>query len=120
MNEPRRYLAVIAYLLSVVGWLYILLFHREDEFAVFHAKQSMVLTIVAVGSLVVWGVVAWVLSWIPIAGPFVAAVAFSLVIAAYSVLAVAWIGGMIRALRGEAKPVPIVGGWSRWLPIAAS
>ena len=103
-----------------MGWLYVLIFRKDDDFAVFHAKQSMVLTTVAVGSLVVWGVVAWVLSWIPIAGPFVAAVAFSLVIAAYIVLGVAWISGMIRALRGEAKPVPIVGGWSRRLSIADS
>ena len=111
MNQSRRIHAFLAYLLSIVGWLYVLILRKDDDFAVFHAKQSMVLTTVAVGSLVVWGVVAWVLSWIPIAGPFVAAVAFSLV---------AWISGMIRALRGEAKPVPIVGGWSRRLSIADS
>ncbi len=113
MNEPRRYLAFIAYLLSIVGWLYVLLFRREDEFATYHAKQSMVLTLVAVAALVAWAVFAWIVSWIPIAGPFIAAVTFTLVIAVYMLLGVTWIIGMIRALQAQARPLPIVGGWSR-------
>jgi len=37
----KRHAAFLVYLLSIVGWLYVLLFHREDEFAVYPAKQSV-------------------------------------------------------------------------------
>jgi hypothetical protein len=40
---------------------------------------------------------------------------FAVVMAALIVGAVGWVMGMIRALRGIAKPVPMFGGWGqRW------
>ena len=120
MSKPKRHLAFLAYLLSILGWLYVLLFHRKDEFAAYHAKQSLGLTIIAIGVLVVWTVVAWIVSWLPLAGPIIAVALFSLVIATYIVLAMSWVTGMVYALQAKAKPIPVVGGWAQRIPIGQS
>ncbi len=117
MSEPNKILAFLAYLLIVPGWLYVLLFRRDDKFAVFHAKQSAVLTIVAIGVPLVWLVVGWILAWIPVVGFNLAIALFSLVIAAYAVLIVDWIIGMVFALQLKRTPLPVVGGWARTIPI---
>ena len=115
--SKQRTLAFLAYLLSILGWLYVLLFQRKDRLAVYHAKQSLVLTLVAIGVLAIWGVMAWVISWIPLVGPLVAAAAFSLVLLTYLFLIVVWIMGMVHALQAEAKPLPLVGRWVERIPI---
>ena len=119
MSKPSKTLAFLAYLLSILGWLYVLLFHRKDELAFYHARQSMMLTLLAIVTPAVWIVVGWALAWIPLVGPLTAASLFSLTIAIYIFLAVAWIVGMIYALQAKMKPLPIVGGWTeRLLPEA--
>ena len=115
MNKSNKNLAFLAYLLSVVGWLYVLLFRRNDKLAVYHAKQSMTLTIFALAAPAAWAIVAWVLTWIPLAGSFVGAILFSLVIAVYVFLGAAWILGMVYALQAKMKPLPIIGGWTERL-----
>jgi len=117
VDKPGKYLALLAYLLGPLGWLSVFLFQRKDELAVYHAKQSLLLNMLAVGAPAAWAIVAWLISWIPFLGPIVAVSLFSLVIAGYSLLIVAWVTGMVYALRAEAKPVPFVGGWAERLPI---
>jgi uncharacterized membrane protein len=110
--SKRKTPAFLAYLLSILGWLYVLLFQREDKLAVYHAKQSLVLTLTAIGALVVWALGTWILCWIPLVGPLLAAATFALVILLYLFLGVAWIIGMVYALQTKMKPLPIVGGWA--------
>ena len=117
MSKPGRNAAFLAYLLPIVGWLYVLLFRRKDEFAVYHAKQSMVLTMTAVGAPAAWAVVAWIVSWLPLAGPIISVALFALVILAYVFLAVTWVIGMVYALQAKIKPVPVVGGWAERISI---
>jgi uncharacterized membrane protein len=117
VSKPQRTLAFLAYLLSILGWLYVLLFQRKNELAVYHARQSLGLTLVAIGAFVAWALGAWILSWIPLVGPLVAAAAFSLVLLTYLFLGVAWIMGMVYALQAEAKPLPLVGRWVERIPI---
>ena len=117
MNGPKRQLAFIAYLVPVFGWLYVLLFERKDEFAVYHARQSMVLTITAVVTPLIWAVAAWVLAWVPLVGSLLAAFLFALVILIYLFLVAVWIVGMVNALRALAKPLPVVGEWAERISI---
>jgi uncharacterized membrane protein len=117
VSKPKRYLAFLAYLLPIFGWLYVLLFHRKDEFAAYHAKQSLGLTVIAIGAPAIWAVVAWIVSWIPLIGPIIAVALFSLVIATYMLLIVAWVTGIVYALQAKAKPIPVVGGWAERIPI---
>ena len=106
--SKQRVLAFLAYLLSVFGALYVLLFQREDKLAVFHARQSLGIALAAVGSVVVWLLGAWVISWIPLVGPLLAAAAFSQVILLGMFLVVVWILGMVYALQAKMRPLPLV------------
>jgi uncharacterized membrane protein len=105
-----KYFAFIAYLLSVIGAAFILLARRNDRFAVYHAKQSLGLFLVAIGVLLAWIVVGWTLAWIPYIGFIFAMALFALAIAAYIALIVCWFMGMHYALDGKIQPVPLVGG----------
>jgi uncharacterized membrane protein len=117
VNGPKRPLAFIAYLVPIFGWLYVLLFDRRDEFAVYHAKQAVMLTITAVVVPVAWAVAAWILTWIPLVGSVLAVSLFALVMLAYLFLAAVWIAGMINALTAQAKPLPVVGRWAERISI---
>jgi uncharacterized membrane protein len=117
LTKPNIYLAFLAYLLSILGWLYVLLFHRKDKFLLYHAKQSLGLTLAALGGPVVWVGVGWIVSWIPYVGFILAVALFSLLMALYFALVVAWIIGMVNALQAKRKPVPVVGRWAERLPI---
>ena len=112
MSRSSRYLAFLAYLLSLPGALFVLLARRDDLFAVYHARQSLAITIAAIATPLAWAVVAWPLAWIPIVGGVFGVALFALVIAAEIGLAASWIIGMIFALRGMARTTPFVGAWA--------
>jgi uncharacterized membrane protein len=112
VSNSSRYLAFLAYLLSLPGALFVLLARRDDAFAVYHARQSLAIVIAAIVTPLAWVVVAWVCAWIPLVGAVVGLSLFALVIAAYAGLAVSWIVGMVFALRGLARPAPLVGAWA--------
>jgi len=96
-------------LLSLPGALFVLLARRDDSFAIFHARQSLALAIVALITPLIWGVLAWGLAWIPLVGPMLGVILFALVIAAYIGLFFSWIAGMIYSLKGIVRPIPLIG-----------
>ncbi|HKJ84770.1 MAG TPA: hypothetical protein VKA06_01780 [Spirochaetia bacterium] len=110
MKANERALAAMAYLLSVVGAAPVLLLGGDRRFARFHALQSLGIFLVALVALLAWIVVGWVLALaIPIVGPTLAAALFALVITLFIVLVVITFVGAVHALRGERKPVPLIG-----------
>ena len=115
MDTSQRVPAFIAYLLPVVGWIYVGVFHRKNQFAVFHMRQSIVLVLFAILITAAWGVIIWLLAWIPYAFVFGMAL-FTLPLSAYIFCIVAWVGGMVNALRNQAAPLPWIGAYSNRLP----
>ncbi len=113
-----RFDAFISYLLILVGGLYVLIFNRRDNFARYHANQSLGLLVFCAGVFAGWAVIAWVVAWIPVAGPSLAVSLFALVIAAWIFAVVAWISGMANALNGVVAPLPMIGRWIEGLPFA--
>ncbi len=109
MREPHRYAAFVAYLLPVVGWLIVYIFFRDDEFAVFHTKQAIALTIMLVAAPLIWLVASWIMLWIPMAGPLIAASSFTLVMLVLIAVIVLWVIGLVYALQGKQQALPIVG-----------
>ncbi len=79
----------------------------------------MMLTATAIVAPVVWVVIAWFLTWIPLFGAVTAAALFALVIPLYITLVALWIVGMVNALHAEMKPLPVVGDWAEWFPIGS-
>jgi len=117
VETNSRILAFLSYILLVVGALYVLLFRRQDEFAAFHARQSLALVAAAILAPVVWYVVAWLVMWIPQVGGPVGLGLFSGVLAAYLAIIFGWVRGLIDSLRAEQRAVPFFGDWKRYLPL---
>jgi len=118
MTESQRYPAFLAYLLPVLGWAYVFVFHRKNKFAMYHAIQSIGLVLVLLAALAAWFILTWVLCWIPLVGPLVGMMAFSLVMAALACAVVSGLVGMSNALHGRMVPLPLIGRWVLRLPLS--
>lgn len=116
MSRPPRFPAVLAYLIPIIGWLYVLFFQRKNILAVYHLKQSIGLFLFLVGTLVGWAAIAWLLAWIPYAAILGIAL-FAIVIAAYLYGIMAWILGLTNAANHRLAPLPLFGRWASRLPI---
>ena len=175
-----RILALLAYVVVLIVPLLVLLFGRKQRFVLFHACQSLGITLVAIVVPLMWFVIGWLftffsvqvpllyiipiglilllpvwqrrskavryseqgswfgialtlivaialiyMSWLalrflaniilPLGGPLMLMSGFSIVIAAYIAIVVAWIAGVINALAGRWKLVPLLGGWGERL-----
>ena|SRR6186997_3429149 len=116
MNRSSRLPAVLAYLLPVLGWLYVFVFERRNSFALYHLRQAIGLVVFLVVILLAWGVVGWLLAWIPYLGILSIAL-FALVVSAYLYGIVAWLIGIFNALSDRESPLPLFGRWASRLPI---
>jgi len=113
--KPNRTLALLAYLIPVVGPLIVLVVGRKNPFATYHACQALGLAAVAICAPVAWGLAALAVAWLPIVGPVLSVSSFALVIAAYVAVAIAWLGGLLNAARQKLEPVPLLSGWGNWI-----
>ena len=116
MPRSDRFFGFIAYLLPVIGWIYLIIFQRKNHFAQFHLRQAVGLFLFVILVILGWGIVAWLLSWIPYAVIFGMAL-FSLPLTAVIFGVVAWIIGLVNSLLDREEPLPIIGGFSSRLPI---
>lgn len=115
MDTKNRLTAFAAYLLPIIGWIYILIFERENKFARFHLKQAIGLFLFLIIISLGWIVVAWGVTWVPY-GFILGMGLFTLVISAFFIGLVAWVLGMINALRGVVAFLPFFGRNAERLP----
>ena len=94
--------AVLAYLLGIIGFLLVFLIKKDNQFAMYHAKQSLVLFIAGVIVSVVGGM-------IPIIGWFIILPIGSLIVLILAII------GIINAVTGKEKPVPLLGQYAEKL-----
>ncbi|MGD0613644.1 MAG: hypothetical protein ABSB41_19275 [Anaerolineales bacterium] len=116
MNRPSRLPAVLAYLVPVIGWLYVLFFQRKNSLAVYHLRQSIGPVLFLVATTAGWVAVGWVLARIPYMAVRSIAL-FAIVIVAYLYGIVAWIMGLSNALSARQTSLPLFGQWASRLPI---
>ena len=116
MNTSSRLAAVLAYLLPVLGWLYVFFFQRKNSLALYHLRQAIGLVVFLVVTLVAWAVVGWLLAWIPYLDILSIAL-FALVVSAYLFGIVAWLFGIYYALADRESPLPLFGRFASRLPI---
>ena len=94
----NKTLAIVSYI-TLIGWIIALVMNKEkDSLVSFHLRQYLLIMILGV-----------VLS---VVGAFVAFVPFLPLVLNLCVL-VLWILGLISAVKGEEKAVPIVGGFAQ-------
>lgn len=109
MNRASRQRAFFSYLLSLPGALFVLGTARDDRFAMFHARQSLWLWLVALVTPLLWAVLGWAFAWIPVVGGMIAVLLFALVLAVEVLMLVNWIVGMVSALQGRMRLLPLLG-----------
>ncbi|HIE10783.1 MAG TPA: DUF4870 domain-containing protein [Kiritimatiellae bacterium] len=99
--EEGKPFAILSYALNFVGLPFFLvpLIMRNNEFSLYHAKQNLVLWLVGI----VGGVISGVLILL-----CVGVLLFPLLTIFLLVLNVV---GLINAIKGEAKPLPVIGKW---------
>lgn len=116
MNSSSSIPAVIAYI-PIIGWLYVYLTQRKNPLAIFHLRQSVGLILFLVATFVIWAVVAYLIAQIPYMAVFSVAL-FTIVMAFYVFGVVAWVAGIVNALKNKSAPLPVFGEWASRLPIA--
>jgi len=116
MNKTSRFLAVLNYLVPIIGWFYVFFFHRKNSAAIYHMRQSIGLVLFLAAVTAGWAVVAWFLAWIPYMAVLGIAL-FAIVIAAYFYGLAVWILGLINALSDRQTPLPLFGQQANRLPI---
>jgi len=92
--EEGKTIAIIAYI-TLIGLIiaFIMNTDKKNSFAAYHIRQSLGIVLTAIVLSVVAGIVGIsTISWI-----------FNLIILA------AWILGLISAVQGERKPIPVLG-----------
>lgn len=112
-----RVAPALAWLLPVVGWAWLWWRHRADARARQALRESLALWLGVVGALVLWAVFALVVAWLPFVGPLVAMASFALVIFAWLLCVILWLTGLLRVLRGDERPLPLLGRITRRLSI---
>jgi len=88
--------AFLAYLLGIIGFLLVILLKKNDKFAMYHAKQSLVLFIFVL-------LVSFVGSIIPILGWFI------IIPLGYLLSAILFIQGIVYSLTGAQKRLWVIG-----------
>jgi uncharacterized membrane protein len=104
VSGESKLFAFLSYFFGLIGFVIVLLARKNDKYAMYHAKQSLVLSIAAIIIYVVG-------MFIPIIGWFI------ILPLGYLFIAIMWIIGIIRALTGVEKPLPLIGKYGENLKI---
>jgi uncharacterized membrane protein len=100
--EEGKTIALIAYL-TIIGLVIALVLNNDkrNSFASFHIRQSL--------GIMLTGLAVSLVSWVPFLGWLVA-------FAAFFVLVYLWVSGLLYAINGKQKVVPILGDkYQEWL-----
>ncbi len=92
--EKNKAMAILAYIIFILP----LLAAKDSKFAMYHTNQGLVLFLLALGVNVVGGIM-------PFVGWFIILPFGNLLVIILAIL------GIINAAKGEAKPLPLIGGF---------
>ena len=90
-------------MLSIIGFIIVLLAKKNNKFAMYHAKQSLVLFIV------------YIIGWIILA--FVPVLGWALMPVWWILMLIMTIIGIINSLTGKEKPLPLIGKYAKKIKI---
>jgi uncharacterized membrane protein len=91
-KDQAKLVAILSYI-TIIGWVIALVINSNNRSSLgsFHLRQALILIIAGV-----------VLSWIPVLGWIVGIIIF-----------VFWIMGLIYAIQGKEKPIPLIGEYAQ-------
>lgn len=95
-GEPKT-IGIISYL-TLIGWIIALVMHNSNksDFGAFHIRQSL--------GLIILYIVVWIVNFV-IAVAGIPYLGWLLLLPVF----VLWILGVVAAVQGEKKPVPVLG-----------
>ena len=108
-DDEGKVFAIIAYILGILGFLIVLLAKRDNKFAMYHAKQSLVLNVAAIIAFIAVSILGAILGIIPYIGVIFSLLASLLILVVYVGSIVLWIMGIVNAAKNVMKPLPIIG-----------
>ena len=92
-HEDAKLWAFLGVFLTVIGFILVLLTHKDDDYAMYYAKHGLVLFL------------AWVIVGIGALLPFVGVLVY---IVGTIALIIFWVMALIGSLSGEKKHVPLI------------
>jgi len=100
-NDDSKLFAFLGVFLTVIGFVIVFATKKEDKYAMYYGKQGLVLFI------------AWIIAWIvTVVLAFIPVLGWIIDILLWIGMVLLWIFGIIYALSGEEKPIPVVGGFA--------
>ena len=95
-------IAIISYF-TLIGWIiaFVMYSSNKSQLAIYHIRQSL--------ALIILGVACYIIQLILLFVPFIGWIVSFLMIFVGIGLLVLWIMGLISAINGEEKPVPVIG-----------
>ena len=97
-NDESKIYAFIGVFLTLIGFLIVYFTRKEDQYALFYAKQGLIIFIFAIAT----SILRPILSWMPFVGWLISAT-LGLCIFIF------WIIGIVYSFSGEQKLIPIIG-----------
>ena len=99
-------IAIVSYM-TWIGWIIAYVMHgsNKTQIGAYHLRQTLLLHILVIA---VW-ILQWILVFIPFIGWMFLWISWLLFIG----LLVLWILGLIAAINGEEKPIPLFGTWAQ-------
>jgi len=97
-DDDSQGFAFLGVFLTVVGFLIVLLTRKDNKYAMYYAKQGLILFF----GFLVAGAVNAIFGWIPVVGWVVST-------ACWIIMIVLWVMGLIYSLTGEEKEIWIIG-----------
>ena len=102
--QDNKTMAILAYILFFIPLLTGA--HKTSEFAKYHANQGTVLFIAALVYSIAYGILSFILAFIPVVG-WILIVVLGLASLIFLVLCIV---GIINAANGRMQPLPVIGG----------
>ena len=95
-------ISIISYF-SLIGWIiaFVLYNNNKSQLAAFHIRQSLGLMIIAIALYIVM----FIFLFIPVLGWIISILIYICLVGIF----VLWIIGLVAAINGQEKPVPVIG-----------
>ena len=100
--DDSRLFAFLGILLTVIGFIIVHFTRKNDKYAMYYAKQGLVI-------FIVWLIAAianWLFSFVPVIGGIIGTICWAITL-------VLWIIGLIYSLSGNEKDIPLVGEFAK-------
>ncbi len=96
-DSDSKVFAFLGVFLTIIGWLIVYLTRRKDKYAMYYAKQGLVL-------FIAWAI-AGIITRIPFVGFF--GTILGIIVFAF------WVVGIVYSLSGKEKDIPLIGEFAK-------